>query len=537
MSEADAAFDALAEEFFSVWFRYHPDVAADAGVGGFESLLPAQSDDEVSALGGWLESLIVALEELDYEALGADRRIDLRLMFSAARVEHQELLEQDWRHRDPLRYLPVGEIFQLTLRQPRDLRDALAGLLAQVPAYLRRALAQLHAMAELIAPELVAAALDEVDRGRCYLRELAGSAWLRKTCHGWSEIEGLLDAACDSLALYADALRGEIAGRAAGRLGCGEEHLHFLLKHRHFMELNQESVRVLLADESARARESLETACADMGLAPDQALPHLDATVVAGSRCLDRCRREAERLEGLLRKTKLFSVPDRPLRISERPACPRPLRFGTDYVADLVAGTGTLFLGTASDGEPGESLSVLRRRCLDKTWGGAHLMAFAAGDLGWHLPRRLCSGASLVGGWRLYLRERLDALGCLELDDRLSVLLQRQWAIARALLDLDLHLGAVSSQEALARLDGIAGGDRLELVRLARWPGHALAAVLGWLAMSRTRNLLNGHLGEGFIESEHNDRLLSRGRIPVSLILEAQLGEAGWREIRQGLGI
>jgi uncharacterized protein (DUF885 family) len=537
MSEADAAFDALADEFFSVWFRYHPDVAAEAGVGGFERLLPAQSDDEVSALGGWLESLIVALEELDYGSLDAGRRIDLQLMFSAARVEHEELLEHDWRHRDPLRYLPVGEIFQLTLRQPEDIRDALAGLMRQVPLYLRRAQTLLRSMAELIAPESLAAAVDEAERGRCYLRELTASFWLRRHCHGWSEIEGLVDGACDAFAAYGESLRGEIAERAAGRLACGEEHLRFLLRHRHFMELDTDSVRSLLGEELARADAELADACADMGLTPDGALSHLDASVVDAGRRLEICRSEAGRLEGFLRQTGLFAIPDAPLRISERPACPRPLRFGADYVPDRTKGAGTFFLGEASGEGRGESLAALRGRCLDKTWGGAHLLAFAAGEAGWRLPRRLCGGASLVDGWRLYLRERLDDLGYLEPDDRLLALLQRQWAIRRALLDLDLHRGAVDGDQALAGLEGIPGADRVSLARLARRPGDALAAVLGWLAIARARDLAMRREGGDFTESGFNDRLLSQGRIPVPLIIGAELGQDAWQDIGGGLGI
>ena len=164
MSDEAAAFDALAEEFFSVWFRYHPDVAAAAGVRGYEHLLPAQTDDELAALGAWLETLVVALEEIDYWLLDADRRIDLRLMFGAARVEHQELLERDWRHRDPLRFLPVAEIYHLTLQPPSHVREVLAVLLGAVPDYLRLALSHLRSMAELVSPVLVDAAIEEAER-------------------------------------------------------------------------------------------------------------------------------------------------------------------------------------------------------------------------------------------------------------------------------------------------------------------------------------------------------------------------------------
>ncbi|MEA3278930.1 MAG: DUF885 family protein [Pseudomonadota bacterium] len=538
MSEAAAAFDALAEEFFSVWFRYHPDVAVESDIRGFERLLPAQSDDELAALGSWLETLVVALEELDYAALDVSRQIDLRLMFGAARVEHQELLERDWRHRDPLRYLPVGEIYRLTLQPSADVRDALAALLGAVPEYLRLALSRLRPMAELVAPELAAAAVDETERGRCYLRELARSPWLRRHCHGWCELETQIDEACTALAAYGEALRGEIGARAGGRLGCGEAHLRLLFRHRHFMEFDSERAHGVLLEALDQVDKDLTEHCAELGLSPDRIWQHLEARSVEGVARLEACRRESEGLAAFFRGQGLVSLPAVPLRLCERPACPRPLRCDADYIPDRGGRVGTFFLSAAAEGAGrGEPLAVLRGRCLDRTWGGAHLLAFSAGDEGWRLPRRLCAGASLVGAWGLYLRQQLVEVGYLAPEDRLYALLQRRRSIRLALLDLDLHLGRVEGAEALSRLDGIQATDQSDLVRLARQPGDALAGVLGWRALGQVRELLARREGDLFSERAFHDRLLSRGPIPLSLILEQEVGHEQWREAATPLGI
>lgn len=102
-----ANFDALISEFYKVWFRYHPVAAIFAGVPGYEGLLAADGDDDVGALSSWLSNLLLGLEELQFEALDPDRQLDLQLIFGAAMIEHRMLLEQDWRHRDPARYLPL----------------------------------------------------------------------------------------------------------------------------------------------------------------------------------------------------------------------------------------------------------------------------------------------------------------------------------------------------------------------------------------------------------------------------------------------
>jgi hypothetical protein len=526
MTDEAAAFDALAEEFFSVWFRYHPDVAAEAGVRGFGRLLPAQGDDELSALGAWLETLVVALEELDYGSLDPDRQLDLRLMFGTARVEHQELLERDWRHRDPLRYLPVAEIYHLTLQPPPDIRDILTTLLAALPEYLRLALSQLRPMAELVAPAVVWAAVDEADLGRCYLRELVDSPWLRGHGWGFSEIETLAEGACAAFAAYAEALRSEIAPRAAGSLGCGESHLRCLFRHRHFMDLDPGHARARLGEALACCEDELASVCAALGITADGVRTHIEATSVEPSRRLDVCRSESERLAGLLRRSGLVSLPPAELRISAHPGCPRPRRLGSGYRADRDSGIGTYFLAApAREGQGREPLACLRARCLDHTWGGTHLVVFSADDRGRRLPRQLCDGASLTGAWRLHLRARLTELGLLETDDHLLALLERREAIRQGLLDLDLHLGQMTDREARARIANGAGRGESDLVRLVRRPGEALAGVLGWLDLKRAKERAASREGKGFSERAFHDRLLAAGAIPLPLVIEVGLRE------------
>lgn len=524
MPDEGVAFDAIAAEFFSVWFRYHPDVAAAAGVRGYEHLLPAQTDDELAALGAWLETLVVALEEIDYRLLDGDRRIDLRLMFGAARVEHQELLERDWRHRDPLRFLPVAEIYHLTLRPPPNIREVLAMLLRAVPDYLRLALSHLRSMAELVAPVMVDAAIDEAERGRCYLRELVASPWLRRHCYTLSEIEGLVDAACSALAAFAAALRDEIGGRAAGRLGCGLEHLRFLVRHRHFMHLDVKGARGALVAALAGCQEETAELCASLRTTPEGALVHLREPVLEGSHRVDLCRAESDRLARILARAGLVTLPDAELRLRERLSCPRPQRFSTEYVADREAQSGTYFLGEAPSGDSHETLASLRWGCFEQTWGGRHLFAFAAKEPGWRLPRRFCADASLTGAWSIYFRDRLGPMGLLEPEERLQNLLSKRAAIERGLLDLDLHLGEIGEEDARARVAEIPGSDLTDLLRIARHPGDALAGVLGWLLLVKARKQEEARMGGGFDERAFHDGLLGYGTIPLPLILDQELG-------------
>lgn len=105
-----AEFDALAAEFYEGWFHFHPDLALRIGVPVAGRLLPVRDADELVALRGWLEELLLGLDEIDFRALDADRQLDWELMASAARVEYRELVDHDRHGLDPLRLLPLAEV-------------------------------------------------------------------------------------------------------------------------------------------------------------------------------------------------------------------------------------------------------------------------------------------------------------------------------------------------------------------------------------------------------------------------------------------
>ena len=231
------------------------------------------------------------------------------------------------------------------------------------------------------------------------------------------------------------------------------------------------------------------------------------------------CRRESDRLAAYLRETGMVELPQVPLQFAARPDCALPQRAGAEYLPDHRRQVGTLFLGLSEAGA-GESRALLRARCLEATWGGAHLLAFAGGDAAARLPRRFCARAGFPLAWNLYLRERLYSRDYCAADDRLLTLLQRRDAIQRGLLDLELHLGHLERNAAHARLGEIANAGGLDLAFIARHPGSVAAGVLGWLDIDREREARMRADGDGFSEAQFNGRLIARGAITLSLALD-----------------
>lgn len=524
MPDPASDFDALVEEFYPVWFRYRPDLGRIAGIPG-DGRLPAQDDDELEALAGWLGSLLLGLDEVDCPALDPDRRLDYAVMAGVARVEHRELRAFDWRRRDPLRFLPLEEIHRLTLGPGEGMREWLAQILGRIPEHLRHAQAELRAAGASVAPILVRAAAGEAEAGRCYLRELIRGPWLRAHCHGLVELESLAERACDALADFGADLMEELLPRAGGQPGCGEVHLMLRLRELHFMDTEEEGARAALARGLSRIEEELRRC-------PTPAPAIADAPSREASRqgLVTHAPDAASLCEGLrleIESSGLVTLPEAALRIVTRTQCPGPQRIGVSYLPQ-DAGFGTLYLPAAGGSHGTGGPESLRALCLAGGWGGAHLLAFANPRKAARMPRRLANGGSLRTAWHLYLDRLLAEQVTSDTERRRASLARRCDCLRLAQLDLDLHLARVDTAGALARLAalGFVGAwGEARLAQMARHPGDALAGALGWLILESARAELER---AGFSPRAFHDRLLAEGAVPLPLALGAACGENLW---------
>ena len=129
--------DHIQQEYYRAWFRYHPESAVDAGVDGYAHLLRPLSDEDQGALLTLNEKLLASLEEIDESGLSPDQSVDLTLMRGGAFLEMEEILDFDWRRRDPERFLPLDAVYQLTIKPTADFAGALRQRLQAIPARAR----------------------------------------------------------------------------------------------------------------------------------------------------------------------------------------------------------------------------------------------------------------------------------------------------------------------------------------------------------------------------------------------------------------
>jgi hypothetical protein len=522
MSEANE-FDALISDFYRVWFRYHPVAAIYAGVAGYEGLVNPDGDDDVGALSHLLSNLLVSIKELDYHQLDADRQLDLQLIYGAAMIEHRILLEHDWRHRDPAKYLPLHTLQELVLRQPEGLCDALTGILEKTPNYMRDARGRLAELPGLVSTLWLADALEMADKGVPWLKRLGRDLpQTRECCSDKGSLQSLASQAAEAIEDYKVKLIQDLTPCASGTADCGPELLYWLLKHRDQLDLETDAALNYAQSRLQRVYSDLE----QQGLTLQQ-LKHGTAEKLSGKDRLQAYHQESARLRQFVEQESLLSLIEQPLEFRLTDNCFRQ----PDCGSYLRSETGGTFLVPHDDQVGGgESLSAIRMRILYGAWAGRHYLAWAGGVPAHSLIRQINPSAAFKRGWAHYMSRLLEARGFFDQTDRLA-LWQRRLALAeQAVVDLEFHVGRINSRQALERLkllSDIPCWAEVSLTAISRRPTDAFMALLGAELIGSLADRLGRQ--QGMSLKDFHEQLLATGPVALPLVVQRAFGCEHWQ--------
>jgi len=462
MSKASRVFDCLIQEFYEVWLRFHPARALRAGISGYEGRLPAVEDDDVAALGSWLESLIVGLEELDFHSLDDDRQIDLQMLFGAAQAESQCLHQRDWRHRDPGAFLPFDGLCDLLLYPNAAKSRALEPYLAAIPGFLRYARGQIRDAAELVPRFWLDAAVDQARAGMTSLLSLGDSGLVRRICRSPARILSLAEAAAAAVSDYAGQLDNQVAPLAGGRVAAGASLYGFALRQRFFLPYDPERLRGLARNTLAEIDSALADLAVDQG--HPGGLKDWLTVLAQGDRAatdavLEQARAYSRRAYAHLESEGLARIRvSSQLRIAAPPDCVSALAPGSAYVAPAMGDPeliGTLYLGEPASGWSPLAGSLALGGCLRLGWPGRHLQAVCAAEspAAGTLVRRLNPCPGFLGGWPLCAQGLIVKPGFDDsADARLALLLASRRCALGALLDARIHLDGLEPDQAVDQL-------------------------------------------------------------------------------------
>lgn len=554
------------DQFLEQYYFRHPVNATFTGMRLHDHELPDWTrdvrDDELDEF----EALTVALDDTlpatsDWAVLASDSELlDAELARASMDVRQLEYESKHFHDKNPA--LWTGEalfgVIGLMLRPPAPIEDAIASIamrLHEVPRFLAD---MPHTITEPMPPQWVARAVKEARVGATLLRSRL-LIWLE--AHGADEASTMWameagETAAAALDDTADWLEAQPVLDAAP-IAIGTEAYNILLARGHFCDDDAEALLRRAHEEMPAAQErfaSLAIAVAGSvdgladALADDR--PTMASYIAAYTTRWEACKTFAADHD-------LVEWGDWPLRYVPIPAwaseaAPQLYFLFYRSPAPLDPRDEHLYLVTPVDA----TLTDSERERRLKQWNHSAITlnhVVHHGALGhhvqnWHAANRstskigtiaavdcasrigLFQGGSMAEGWACYATELADELGFLTPLEQAAEQQSRVRMLARAIVDISLHTGVMTFDDAVDYYVGEVGmpmaAATAEVVKNSMFPGTAVMYWLGTAGILALRDAVQAREGAAFSYRTFHDALLSRGSIPVLLAAKLLLAES-----------
>ncbi len=533
-------FQLLVERYYQAWFRFHPETAVDLGIRGYAHRLTPCDDDDIGALTSLNEKLLASLEEVDLASLTPAEHTDLQLLYGAGLLELEELGERDWRRRDPVRFLPINAIYQLTVRKVDNLQEALRARLEAIPHHLREARTFLRDAPQNIPVLWLDSAITEARQGVAYLRDLRHHPQLENL-----HLDAELETAGHEVEQFADFLERSLKPETAGDFACGRDYFEDLLKYRHGLNLDADTLHAFGQQLFDRTRQQLQEETRRLTGSDDMTalVSRIQADHPPASELLSAYRQGMQEAHEFIQTHALVRLPiGETLKVVETPCFLRheiPFAAYLEPMQNDPQQKGIYYVTPAQDEA---ALGVhntisLRHTCVHEAWPGHHLQFVTANQnpRASTLPRLTNPSATMYEGWALYCEQLMQEQGFLDAPESRFVLLRdRLWRAMRVMLDVELHCRGLSIDEAVSRMQASLGFSREqamgELSWYTRMPTVPMGYAVGWALINACRDRLQDG-NEAFDLTELHARLLAEGSIGLSHVLRRGFGEPLWQSI------
>jgi uncharacterized protein (DUF885 family) len=539
MQETLKAFSALCEEFVEVSLRHDPVAATAAGIHDYDERFPDDSPDGVRERAVWLRDIEQRLvAAVPWEELPLAQRVDFALMRSRIAARRAELEEIRTHARDPALYpeTALNGVYLLLARPFAPLDDRKEHVVARlmaIPDYLAAA----QRLVGSAAPISVAIALEVTAAGPAFVDDAVRV--LMRAYPGENErLEHAAKRARIGFLQYQAFLEREALARAGGTFAIGERWMNHRLEHEHMLSMDCAYLADFGRVEVERARERLESEARRI----DPARPWREQIDAARRRwpeplrVLEAYRAEVERARDFVEAKHLAPLPPGGLEVVDTPAFLRPLFPYVTYLPPAafdVEPAGVLFVTPPDMLRPraeqeetlmGHAGAAIPLQVVHESYPGHHVQRTRAAAHGSRL-RRLSASSLLAEGWAFHCEELMLEHGYFtDPATRLWALRDALWRACRVVIDVGLHTGRMSVEQAVEMLVDEAMLERhnaeAEVKRYTRTPTEPLSFLVGRTLIHELREETRHRLGAGFDLHEFHAALLALGTLPPFLLRE-----------------
>ena len=549
----DNQFDALCNQYYHSWFRYHPEEAVELGIYDYANLLKSYEHDDIGVLITLNQKMKSALDEINLDQLDETRQIDYRIIKGAITIELHDLEDNDWRYRNPLEYLPVNAIYQLLIHPGPNVHKAIKNRLQIIPEYLRGAKIMLAQHPERVVPEWTVTAKDIAYRGAEFIRGLERHSLITTKFENPGRLRHLFDAAAAALKDFSKYLETEVLPEASGKFASGQYRFNRILNDKHFLATKAETIlrfgERLVAETETELLQQSQKICGDKDIS--KALAKVREKTPGASQLLNSYRKKIQETHAWLLESDIVTVPDlQSLNVQQTPVFLRDVIPFAAYKPPTPLDKeqrGLYYVTTVED----ESLLAehnffsIDLTSVHEAFPGHHLQFVIANQHNNNnVTRLLNSSASMYEGWALYCEQLVFELGLFDKDEHKFIMLRdRLWRALRVVVDVKIHTGQYSYDDAVDLLVEKLGFDLTQARSEIAWYSSAAATPLcyaiGREIILKTREIImNKDMAQGEMGSsdktklkDFHDALLSQGSIALPLIIQSVFGETVWQSV------
>lgn len=535
-----SSFSDFCADFFKKYFELRPTEAIYYGIQGYDHLLNDYSDDGYKEQKAFVEDSLKRLRQVSVKGLTRDETIDYALIEGRLTIENYEFNKEDHRLKWPELSLPIQHIYILTVRPTNNLIGNITSRLERSPQVIAQGISNLSRPAANPPRLWTEMAILAAKGGITFLDNLPNTPKVKEALKDPARFKEAIESAKAAVHNFREFLERDLLPRSRGSYAVGEEHYHLLLKKRHF--LSQDAQSLLSLGEGLFDKTKKELARLADEIAPGKSIEEVTLKIQENHPSIDDLlsayQKAMEAARAFVLEQNLVSFPPREeLRVVPTPEFRRheipfaaylspspkdPEQAGYYYVTPV----------TEVDLLREHNWTGLENTSVHESYPGHHLQFTIANSIpeASTLPRLMNESSVFYEGWALYCEQLMQEKGFLKTKEHRFVMLKdRLWRALRILIDVKTQTGKMSYDEAADHMVRELHFPRPQAEADLNWysqsPSVPMGYALGWSIINRLRGQEQTRLGVKFDLCEFHDRLLSAGSISLPLVEKRHFSE------------
>lgn len=338
-------------------------------------------------------------------------------------------------------------------------------------------------------------------------------------------------------------LNVELIEKSHGVFCIGRQALDFYLKNNHFLEHASGYINELgykLIDKTESDIESF-TSHIDKTKKPEEILKEIEDDFIPADKLLNTYKQLVDKTRLFVIDNDLVTFPEgETLDVIETPEYFRDIMpFAAYFTLGVYdeSNTGQFWVTPVNEEDKEKELQLLKDGhninrlpsiVLHESYPGHHLQFKIAKKVlfadGISTMRRVVFNNFFIEGWALYCEQMMGEYGFYSEKQNIMMLKQRLWRDVRIVLDIELHTGRKSFEEAVAfmmnKLNMSESFARAEVTRYTMTPTQPMSYEIGRRLINQLRDKEKIRLRDDFSIKDFHDKLLSKGPLPIKILEE-----------------